>query len=279
MKHLIRLTNYTREDVKEIFRIADEIPGGAYRDFLKGKTIVMFFPESSIRTKVTFQKGIYRMGGQTILFEPSVLDKREEIKDVIGYLNNWADGIIVRHKEISMLERMTENAKMPIINAMTDCNHPCEMLADLYALSKRRDDFTKDNFLFVGESGNIGLAWKEASELMGFALEQCCPKGYEMPGVPVVHRLKEAIKGKDIVCTDSLRKEILQDFQEYQITLDSMELAKEGALLNPCPPFFRGEEVSAEVMDSSFFAGYEFKKYLLEIQQAVLIYTMGSVER
>lgn len=276
MKHLIRLGDYSKDDIKEIFYIADEIQKGKYKDFLNSKTIIMFFPESSIRTRVTFEKGIYLLGGQSILFPPETLDKKEEIKDVIGYLNNWAHGIIVRYKDIAMLENMTKYANMPIINAMTDINHPCEMLADMYSLSKMREDFTKDEYLFVGASGNIGLAWKEASECMGFSLEQCCPAGYEMSGVTIQYNLDEAIRGKDIICTDSLGKDKLKDFADYQVTYQRMECANENAILNPCPPFYRGEEVSEDVIDSKYFVGYDFKKYLLEIQQAVIIFNMIS---
>ena len=274
MKNLIRLTDYTKENVKEIFRIADEIQNGKYADFLKEKTIVMFFPEASIRTRVTFEKGIHLLGGQTVLFPPATLDKKEDIRDVVGYLNNWAEGIVVRHKDIALLKQMSSYAKMPIINAMTDVNHPCEMLADMYALSKIRNNFAKDKYLFVGASGNIGLAWKEATDLMGFDLEQCCPPGYEIPGVKVTHDLDVAIAGKDIVCTDSIPNNVLADFADYQVTLQRMQLANKGAVLNPCPPFYRGEEVSEEVISSRYFVGYEFKKYLLEIQQAILIYSM-----
>lgn len=277
MKHLIRLNDYTKADVDEIFKIADEIREGKYIDCLKGKTVVMFFPNSSIRTRVTFEKGIYLLGGQSILFSPETLDKKEEIKDVIGYLNHWADAIVVRYNDIAMLEKMSKNAKMPIINAMTDCNHPCEMLADMYALSKIRSNFINDKFLFVGPKGNIGLAWKEAAELMGFTLEQCCPSGYEIPDIKAIQNIEEAIKAKDIICTDSLSVDKLLDFENYQITLDRMRLANENAILNPCPPFFRGEEVSENSVDSKFFVGYEFKKYLLEIQQAIIIYSMGNI--
>lgn len=276
VKHLIRLSDYTKEDVEGIFHIADEISQGKYKDFLKGKTIIMFFPESSIRTRVTFEKGIYLLGGQSILFSPSVLDKKEEIKDVIGYLNNWADSIIIRYKDISMIEYMANYSYVPLINAMTDVNHPCEMLADIYSLSKIRSDFIKDRFLFVGSSGNIGLAWKEASELMGFSFEQCCPDGYAIKGIKNISNIEEALKGKDIICTDSLSDDIIDDFSNYQITVDRMQFANKNAILNPCPPFFRGEEVSKEVIESSFFAGYNFKKYLLEIQQAIIIYCMSN---
>lgn len=274
MKNLIRLTDYKAKDVYEIFDIADEIIQGKYKDILNGKTVVLFFPNSSIRTRVTFEKGIRLLGGQAVLFPSDTLDKRENSKDVIGYLNNWADVIVVRHKDIAMLETMSQYSKVPVINALTAINHPCEMLADMYALSKIRKDFTKDKYLFCGLKGNIGLAWKEAADVMGFELSQCCADGYEMEGVPVYHNIEDAIIGKDIVCTDSLPSDVLEKSSGCQVTKAVMEKANKGAVLNPCPPFYRGEEVSGEVIDSEYFVGYEFKIYLLEIQQAVIIYCM-----
>lgn len=274
MKNLIRLTDYKAKDVYEIFDIADEIIQGKYKDILNGKTVVLFFPNSSIRTRVTFEKGIRLLGGQAVLFPSDTLDKRENSKDVIGYLNNWADVIVVRHKDIAMLETMSQYSKVPVINALTAINHPCEMLADMYALSKIRKDFTKDKYLFCGLKGNIGLAWKEAADVMGFELSQCCADGYEMEGVPVYHNIEDAIIGKDIICTDSLPSDVLEKSSGCQVTKAVMEKANKGAVLNPCPPFYRGEEVSGDVIDSEYFVGYEFKKYLLEIQQAVIIYCM-----
>lgn len=277
MKNLIRLTDYTKKDIYSIFRIADEMKQeGKYHDILKGKSVVLFFPSSSIRTRVTFEKGIYLLGGQPVLFPTDALDKKEDLRDVCGYLNNWADLIVVRYKDIRVIERMAEYAKVPVINAMTDINHPCEMLADMYALSKRRNNFEKDKYLFCGPKGNIGLAWKEASEVMGFELSQCCAKGYEMEGLQVCYDVKEAALGKDIVCTDSMSADTLKDFKELQITKAVMDLANEGALLNPCPPFYRGEEVSADVIESEYFVGYEFKKHLLEVQQAVMVYCLSQ---
>lgn len=274
MKDLIRLTDLQASDIYEIFQIADEIGTGKYNDFLKGKSVVLFFPATSIRTRVTFEKGIYLLGGQPILFPDDTLDKREELRDVFGYLDNWADMVIIRHKDIRLLEEAAEHAKVPVINAMTDQNHPCEVLSDLYALSKRRDDFLKDRYLFVGEKGNIGLAWKEASEVLGFKLSQCCGAGYEMDGVEVYYEIEAAIKGKDIICTDSLSGKELQDFKDCQVTKTVMDMANRNAILNPCPPFYRGEEVSGDAIESAYFAGYAFKKSLLTIQQAVMVWCM-----
>lgn len=274
MKDLIRLTDLQSGEVYEIFNIADEITIGKYNGFLNGKSVVLFFPASSIRTRITFEKGIYLLGGQPILFPDDALEKKEALRDVCGYLNNWADIIIVRHKDVQLIEKIAGYSNVPVINAMTDINHPCEILSDMYSLSKIRDNFTSDNYLFCGKSGNIGLAWKEASDVMGFHLSQCCGSGYEMDGVQVYHDIKAAIKGKDIICTDSLPARALSDFRKYQITREVMDMANKNAVLNPCPPFYRGEEVSDDVIQSEYFVGYEFKKNLLVVQQAVMIWCM-----
>lgn len=274
MRSLIRLTDYEANDIYNIFKIADEIQEGKYADFLKRKSAILFFPNTSIRTRVSFEKGIYLLGGQSILFPTETLDKKESLKDVCGYLNNWADIVIVRHKNIEVLEQISQYATVPVINAMTDCNHPCEMLADMYALSKIRKDFVSDKYLFCGAKGNIGLAWKEASDAMGFDLVQCCGKGYEIEGVPAYDNITDAIIGRDIICTDSLPETARNAFRNCQVTKAAMELANEGAILNPCPPFYRGEEVSDDAIESEYFVGYEFKKCLLSVQQAILIYCL-----
>lgn len=276
MKHLIRLTDWDRTDVARVFAMADELGRGMHRDCLKGKSVVMFFPQSSIRTRVTFEKGIRLLGAQPILFPSDALDKKEDIRDVCGYLGNWADAVIVRHRDIGLVSRMAESSPVPVINAMTDVNHPCEVLSDMYALSKRRSAFTADEYLFVGHGGNIGRAWKEVADVMGFRLEQCCPDGYGMDGVRTHTDLMQAVRGKDIVCTDSIPAAYLPAFRDCRVTADVMRAANPGALLNPCPPFFRGEEVSADAIDSEFFVGYAFKKCLLEIQQAVILHCLTA---
>ena len=276
MKHFLRLTDLQPSEIREIFHIADEIYAGKYRNALKGKSVVLFFPGTSIRTRVTFEKGIYLLGGQPILFPSETLDKKEETRDVCGYLDNWAAMLIVRHRDMGLLERLAGYSAAPVINAMTDINHPCEILSDLYALSKIREDFTADKYLFCGKAGNIGLAWREAAQVLGLDLSQCCAPGYEMEGVPVYHNIMEAAKWKDILCTDSLPAEAVRDFQECQVTKEAMDMANSGAVLNPCPPFYRGQEVSGEVMDSPCFVGYEFKKHLLAVQQAIMLYCLSE---
>ena len=222
MKSFIRLTDYTKSELLKIFQIADTVE--KYNGFMQGKTIIMFFPASSIRTRVSFEKGVYLLGGQTILFDPATLDKKEDIRDVCGYIQNWADAVIVRHRDISMLEIMANMLSIPVVNAMTDENHPCEIMEDLYTLSKIRTDYLRDNYLFVGADGNIGRAWKEAAEAFGFSLNQSSPSRYQIPGVSCNENLKEDIVGKDIICTDSIPSSMIDDFKNHQISKGLMKM-------------------------------------------------------
>ena len=174
-----------------------------------------------------------------------------------------------------MLETMRDALHIPVINAMTDENHPCEMMSDLYSLSKIRENYLKDQYLFVGADGNIGRAWREAAEAFGLSLVQSCREKYAVDGVENISNLREAIVGRDVVCTDSIPASYLNDFNDHQITEEMMDLANPGAVLNPCPPFYRGEEVSEDVVDSDYFVGYDFKKSLLRVQQAIMIYCLA----
>lgn len=278
MGDFIRLTDLNSDEIEKIFAVADKIKEGEEEKRLQKKSVILFFPESSVRTRVTFEKGIYLLGGQSIRFPVEVLDKKEDLRDLCGYLNNWADLVVVRHRDIHVLEKMAGYLDAPVINAMTDCNHPCEVLSDLYSLSKIRGGFNalKDQkFLFCGRDGNIGLSFKEAAQMLGFELSQCCGVGYEMDGVKIYHNIFEAIVGKDVICTDSLPYAALEDFRDCQVTLAAMKLANRGAVLNPCPPFYRGEEVTEEAINSKYFVGYSFKENLLWVQQAIMLYCLG----
>ena len=277
MRHFISLTDISSDELWEIFSLADDIE--KYANALRGRSVVMFFPSGSIRTRVTFEKGVHLLGGQSILFPPEALDKREAACDVAGYLSNWADCIIVRHDSLALIDELAAHSRVPIINAMTRENHPCEVLCDLYALSKLRGDFRQLQFTFVGADGNIGRAWREAAQAFGLRLRQCCPESsqYAMDGVEVVHDLNLAMRGTDVVLTDSLSSDAVDDFAPFRVTAAAMREANSGAVLNPCPPFFRGEEVAEDAIASEHFVGYEFKRALLTVQQALMVFLTAKL--
>ncbi|MDC7233841.1 MAG: hypothetical protein PQJ58_11480 [Spirochaetales bacterium] len=265
--NLLSITDLDEQQIESLFALAGSLKNSGETP-LKGRTFVLFFPETSIRTRVTFEMAVKQLGGEAVLFPPSSLDKREEIKDVAGYLENWCDGIIVRHPDFNLMQKLGSCCSLPVINGMSRDNHPCEILSDLYTLRERKENYRDLNYLFVGAEGNIYNSWKNAASVLNLTLKGICPPD----------NLEAALREADVVLTDPLpEKHRNQEYyKNYQITLKRMKKAKPGALLNPCPPFYRGEEVSEDVIDSSFFAGYGFKKNLLTLQKAVLLYCVNT---
>lgn len=139
--NLLRIIDLTSEQIDEIFEIADRLKNADPSYSLEEKTFILFFPETSIRTRITFEKGIMNLHGSCQLFPPETLDKEEKLEDVIKYIENWADAVIVRHNDFSVVSELSEHSSIPIINAMTNENHPCEILTDLYSISRKNPDY------------------------------------------------------------------------------------------------------------------------------------------
>lgn len=279
--NLLSIKELTEQQVVEIFDLSRRLKHQDNTDVLKRKNFVLFFPESSLRTRITFEKGIRDLGGETILFPPESLDKREELEDVIQYISNWADGVIVRHPDYTKVQELSNYASIPIINAMTSENHPCEILSDLFSISERNSNFKELVYTFVGSRSNIASSWKSIAELMNLQFNQVCFKGFELGPDTQNYKfhteLEPILSVSDIVLTDSLPSDLKTEnyIKKYQITLERMKLANRNAMLNPCPPFFRNEEVSSDAISSEYFVGYEFKKDLLFVQQAIILYCLG----
>ncbi|TVX95331.1 ornithine carbamoyltransferase [Cohnella terricola] len=279
--HLLDIEGLSEQRILELFDMARRLKSGGCGKPLSGKDFVLFFPEASLRTRITFEKGIGELGGRCILFPPETLDKREAPQDVIRYLEKWADGIVVRHPDLSKLRELASFSAIPVINAMTSANHPCEILSDLFSLSELRQDYRDLVYAFVGPAGNIARSWVEAARVLDLRLKHICTEDNRLDDD---HRnysfstdLETALKGVDVVLTDSLPTVLCNNeyIHRYQITLERMRMANPGSLLNSCPPFFRGEEVSREVIDSEFFVGYSFKRNLIYVQQAVILSSLG----
>ncbi|ROP60890.1 MULTISPECIES: ornithine carbamoyltransferase [unclassified Curtobacterium] len=271
MRSLIRLDDWSDSDIAGVFDLAD-----AYRDGRGPVTsgcAVLFFPASSLRTRVTFERGAALMGLQPIVFPETTLDKPEALADVAGYLDAWADIVVARHPDLAVLDGLDSVPSLPVVNAMTDGNHPCEVLSDLYAL-RLGAELRSLRFLFVGADGNIARAWQEAARAMELDLVQCCPAQVATPGARWTDDLDVAIRSADVVLTDGPgpHAELLAP---YRITAALLDAAPSGVRLNPCPPFLRGREVSADALEHPAFVGHAFKASLLPVQQAVMATCLG----
>lgn len=277
----LSLNELSERQVKEIFSLARKIKLIDNINVLNGKNFVLFFPESSIRTRITFEKGIKDLGGESVLFPPESLDKKEDLEDVIKYISNWAEGVIIRHSDFSKVQELSRHSSVPIINAMTSENHPCEILSDLYSISEKKGNYKDLVYTFVGPKSNISRSWKSISEVMDLKFNQVCINGFEIGKENRNYKfhtdLEPILSLSDIVLTDSLPNELRTEkyIKQYQITLERMKITNKHAMLNPCPPFFRNEEVSIDAISSDYFVGYEFKKNLLCVQQAIILFCLG----
>jgi ornithine carbamoyltransferase len=282
--HFLRITDFNEQQIMDMFCLADKLKTQQNRRELAGKTAIVFFPESSVRTRISFEKAIHNLGGYSLLFHPKTLDKREALQDVIPYLENWADMAIIRHDDIGKLLEIAEHASIPVINAMTSVNHPCEILSDLYTLRNMRKEYRELVYTFVGELGNISRTWADIALVFNLRLNHVCCEGNRIRSNDTNYtfctRLEDVLPLSDVILTDSLSEQYRNDdyYQHYQITPERMASAKKGAILNPCPPFYRNQEVSHDVIESPYFVGYQFKENLLVVQQAIMLYCLQNTK-
>jgi ornithine carbamoyltransferase len=279
--HLLDINNLTSFQINEIFYLIENLRLIEEGHPLSGKTFILFFPETSLRTRITFEKGIKDLGGKCILFPPETLERREQLSDTIKYIENWADGIIIRHSDFGIIEELSRHSSIPIINAMTSFNHPCEILSDLYSISKTKENYKELTYTFVGPANNISRSWMEIAKVMNLNFNHVCISGNELGEESLNYKfhtdLEAILVDSDVILTDSLTKELRSNddyISKYQITLERMRLTKQESILNPCPPFYRNEEVSEDAISSDYFVGYAFKKELIYVQQAVILYCL-----
>lgn len=271
VRSLVRLDDWSADDVDAVFAITDAIRHG--RGPATAGCAVMFFPSSSLRTRVTFERGAALLGLQPIVFPESTLDKPEDLSDVAHYLSSWADLVVVRHRDIDVVAGLASANALPVVNAMTDVNHPCEVLSDLYALRAQGAELQSLRYLFVGADGNIARAWREAARVLSLDLVQSCPAPLATPGVRLEEDLDAALPNADVIVTDG-PGETLELLAPYRITAARLDAAPTGARFAPCPPFVRGREVSADALEHAAFVGHAFKSSLLPVQQAIMAFCL-----
>ena len=293
-KDFITFLDYTEAEMISLLDLA-----GTLRDAwqtkqlpqnLKGKSIALIWDAEGFRNRVSFELGIAAMGGIAIQI-PGQLDVRESIEDVAAYLDNWFDGIVSRARTHSHMQRLANAAQLPLINARTDFNHPCEILGDLAYIRAKRGTLEKLKVAFVGEATNLCHPWFEAAARLPIQVIQICPKEYRVDArflselqqdaigiLAVSHDLDTGLKDTNVVYTDCWPKRnsqeehehIAQQFLPYQITVEKLKLTSSDVLFLPCPPVTRGEEVSEDAMTYLGHHVYEAKEYLLHAQNAVL---------
>ncbi len=269
---------------------------------LLGKTLAMIFQKPSARTRVSFDVGMYQLGGDALLLTDAEigLGRREPVKDVARMLSRYVDGVVIRTFDQTMLEEMARNASIPVINGLTDFEHPCQILADLFTLLEKRGRLEGLKVAFVGDGNNVATSWAFAAGKVGIHLAVASPRGYELTpeilseaqaickaGKGSVRQLAdplEAVKDADLVYTDvwasmgqeAEREERLAAFSRYQVNSTLMRAAGKDALVMHCLPAHRGEEISEEVMEGFQSVIFDQAENRLHAQKAVLALLMGG---
>jgi ornithine carbamoyltransferase len=270
---------------------------------LSGRYVAMLFEKSSLRTRTTFEVGVRELGGRAIGLQPDVaLGQREPVADIARSLERWVDAVVVRTFSHKRLEEFAASARrLHVVNALTDDEHPCQILADCLALRERWGTLRGRTIAFVGDGNNVATSLAYAAAKLGLNLHVASPDGYHLPDHVVdratqaarhAARLRlftepaDAVAGVDAVYTDtwtSMGKEAeasarRQAFAAYQITDRLMSAAKPGALFMHCLPAHRGEEVTVEVFESAASIVFDQAENRLHVQKALLLMLLAPQE-
>ena len=298
-KDLISLADLTGEEILELLDLADRLKKmqreGVKHRYLEGQTLAMIFEKPSLRTRVTFETGIFQLGGQGIMMNMQ-LGERESAADVARNLERWVDGIMARTFSHQAVVDLGAHASVPVINALTDKLHPCQILADAQALREHRPQFPELKLAFVGDGNNVLASWLNLAARLPLSVTLVCPEGYEpdpevlafaqanaQGEVVVTHDVAAGLKDADAVYTDvwaSMGQEEEAEarravFAPYRVDAALMAKARPDALFMHCLPAHRGEEVTDEVIDGPGSIVFDQAENRLHAQKAVMVKLMG----
>ena len=304
MKHLITLKDITTDDFNDILKLSiklkDENKKGIVHHHLKGKTLGMIFSKSSTRTRVSFEVGMYQLGGHALFLSSNdiQLGRGETIYDTANVMSRFIDGIMIRTFKQSDVEDLARYGTIPIINGLTDLTHPCQALADFLTIYEEKKKLEGLKLTYVGDGNNVTHSLLYAAALSGMNMAVATPKGFECNAEVVETALsmakktgaqleftndpEKAVSGADSVYTDtwvsmgqeSEKEEKVKKFDGFQVNENLMSYAKDDAIFLHCLPAYRGYEVSEGVIDGRWSRVFDEAENRLHVQKAVMTLLM-----
>ena len=275
--------------IQRAIEMKKEWKSGKILQPLKQRTLAMIFEKSSTRTRVSFETGITQLGGHGLFLSPrdTQLGRGEPIEDSARVISRMVDMIMVRTFDHQQLERFAEFSQVPVINALTDDYHPCQLLADVMTYVEHRGSIAGKTVTWVGDGNNMCQSWMNAARQFGFKLNIACPEGYDPDkkllaelgsSVEITRDIHKAVYGADLVSTDvwaSMGQEEEQSlrvtaFDQYQVNASVMSCANDDALFMHCLPAHREEEVTAEVLEGSQSVVWDEAENRLHAQKALI---------
>ncbi|MFL5520827.1 MAG: ornithine carbamoyltransferase [Gemmatimonadales bacterium] len=296
-RDFLAIDDLSRDELLALLDLAGRMKRGEYDELpLAGKTLAMVFTKSSTRTRVSFEVGAAELGGRALFLSSRdiQLGRGEPIRDTARVLSRYVDGIMIRTFDHTDVEELARFATVPIINGLTDYNHPCQILADLQTVQEEFGDVTRRTVAWIGDGNNMAHSWIEAAGVLGFDLRIACPQGYEPSAqllsawagratVTVTQSPREAVTGADVVTTDvwaSMGQEAEQElraqaFADFKVDAGLMALAHPRAIFLHCLPAHRGEEVTEEVLEGPQSRIFDEAENRLHAQKALMAMLMG----
>ena len=292
-KNFLTILDLPMKVAPELVLRAREMKEKGYQnDMLKGKTIILIFEKASTRTRVSFEVAIQHLGGKSVFMtsQESQLGRNEPLKDTARVLSRYAHGLVVRTFAQENLEELVKFGQIPVINALTDKFHPCQVMSDLLTIYERTPDFSQLTIAWVGDGNNMAHSWINAAIYFPFQLNMAVPEGYE-PDIDVVERAlqagakiylthdpEEAVTGAHYVNTDvwaSMGQEDEQDtrakvFADFQVNRELLTLAHPDVKVLHCLPAHRGEEITDEVLEGPWSIVWDQAENRLHMQKAIL---------
>ncbi len=301
MKHLTKLADLTKEEILEVLNLADQLKyeykHGLPHKRLEGKTLAMIFSKASTRTRVSFEAGMYQLGGYALFLSGNEIQLRrgEPIEDTAKVLSRYVQAIMIRTFDQSEVELLAEHSEIPVINGLTDYCHPCQVLADLMTIREYKKAFKDLKLCYIGDGNNMANSLIVGCVKLGIKIAIACPDGYlpdaklvkwgeESGYLTITKDVLQAAAGADVLYTDvwasmgqeaeaEIRKKV---FKYYQINADVMKVAKPDAIVLHCLPAHRGEEITKEIIDAHSEEIFEQAENRLHAQKAVLVMAMRN---
>lgn len=300
MKHLLKMLDLSTEEIIEILNLADQLKyekkHGIPHNHLQGKTLGMIFQKASTRTRVSFETGMYQLGGCPLFLSASEMQigRGEPVQDTARVLSRYIDGIMIRTFDQEEVEKLAEYGNIPIINGLTDFSHPCQVLADLMTVREYKNKLDGLKMCYIGDGNNMANSLTVGCLKVGMDVTLACPEGYYPdPAVlefaktyhnfKIVNSPVEAAQDADVLFTDvwssmGMESEIEQRkiaFKGYQINDEVMSVAKSDAMVMHCLPAHREEEITAKVFEEHAQEIFDEAENRLHAQKAVMVKLMS----
>jgi ornithine carbamoyltransferase len=298
VNHFISIADYTKVEIEEIFSLTKDLKNktksGQEHHLCKGLTMSMIFAKPSARTRISFETAMYQLGGYALYLSPNDIGigKRESVSDISRVISRYNDIIMARLFEHEHIIELAEFSSVPVVNGLTDYNHPCQIMADMFTILEHRGHLDDLKITYIGDGNNVANSWINLASILPFSLNICSPSGYEpdkdtlnhalesaVSTVQVLSNPEEAVKGADIVYTDvwaSMGQESEiekrhQIFKNYQVNQKLLSLAKEDTKVMHCLPAHRGDEITDEVIDGPQSIVFDEAENRMHVQKAIIV--------